>query len=279
MSEPLKIWSYSGTRWSFLNNREWRAVPFKGLSDLCDRMKAESYASVKELCIVAHGDLGGHVRLDPPLTYETLEAHHKDIVRLRGFLAPAARVMFLACQAGKSEEGDRLFMPLSSMLAGCDVIGFSVANMVQGPVPGRECIHVQGMKGLSTRDDEWSECAKWALNGAIVRPPMSEFTQFQEHDPTFGNRCGSDACTGHGKYGDRCDPYKRRHWPRWLVSLDEIKRLQDAANMHQAGARTRIHGSQKHQGTSGSKRDPMHIDAPAHPTGAGRFKKQGVHGM
>jgi uncharacterized protein DUF4347 len=257
----MKVWAYHGTKWTFVRNSEYECTPFDGLSDLHRRLKGESWTAIEELCIISHGDKNGCVDLEPPLTYESVDSMRNELVRLRGYLNPGVRVMFFACTAGGGEAGDTLLKTLSSIWAGCEVIGFNTANEVQGPKPGRGAVHV--FSSTSTRNDEWSEEAKWAVNGAIIRAPFFEVTRFQDSDPQFRNRCGSDACLGHKARGHRCDPYLRRVWPKWPVSLDEIKRLREAekhAPPHSLGSGNPHHGR-------------IHIQAPAHPSGPGNFKQ------
>jgi hypothetical protein len=211
-----KVWAYSGIQSAFLKNTLWEVViPFTGLADLVDKLREkESPNQVDVLAIVAHGDKAGQVQLTPPLT--NVDAARADLVRLRGFIKHGGRLMFLACQAATGVAGDTFLMKISRIIAGCEVVGFVVANQVYAPQAGT----VKVFSVNSSRNDEWSEEAKWAVNGSIVRPPAFEVLLYQERDPSGKNHCGSDKCPGHGGRGHkhRCDPYQRSSWPPWIVS-------------------------------------------------------------
>ena len=229
----MKLWAVSGIQTPFKNTSEYKVIGFGGVRDLCASIENESWRDIEELIVVAHGDLGGHVECAiTPLTMDTIEPQREDLQRLGSYLRKQARVMFLACSCGIGGAGDLLLTRLSSIFAGCDVIGFVVSNKVYGPDPGRGCLHV--FSDSSTRNDEWSEQAKWAKDGAVVRPALPEYTGFAERDPTLRNRCGSDNCHGHQRIAvnEHCDPYRRTSWPKWPVSVDEMTRIREAKALH-----------------------------------------------
>ncbi|MCK6553359.1 DUF4347 domain-containing protein [Candidatus Binatia bacterium] len=260
-----QVWAYHGVQSRFVNTTDWTAIPFGGLPDLYTKMRAESCTHVDRLCIVAHGDRNGYVDLDPPLTWETVDGMRGDVVKLGQVLNAGARVIFYACTAGGGVEGDRLLTKLSSMWPGRDVIGFNTANETAGPTPGPGAVKSSSKTAL--RNDEWSNEAKWAHNGKIVRAPLFEFTYFQEHDPLFKNRCGSDGCPGHGAYGHSCDPYNRRTWPTWVVSRNAIEKLKASG----AGGKAALPEAKS---VGSPQRDRVHPRAPAYPAGTGNFRRR-----
>jgi hypothetical protein len=210
----MKVWVYSGTKSNFMSTSEWPIVfRFSGIADLNEKLKAEGVMSIDRLMIVSHGDKAGYVGLDPPLQDDVPQPARHDLAYLRNFLASNARVMFIACVAGRGPPGDKLLMAISYVLASCEIVGFIVPNEVWGPIPGGFKVNMPG----HDRNDEWSPYAKWARNGAIIRPSLFERLRFQEGDPTKKNRCGSQNCRGHAARGlnDVCDPYRRVKWPEW----------------------------------------------------------------
>lgn len=209
-----RVWACSGIESAFMHTNAWpETVPFTGLPDLIGKLRDKHLSNqIDVLAIVAHGDRGGCVLLTPPLV--DVDAARADLTRLRTFLKPDARLIFFACMSAGGFAGDGFLRGVSQILAGCEVVGFIVANQVFAPLAGTVKVFSQN----STRNDEWSEEAKWALNGSIVRPPAFEVLQCQEKDPSRQNHCGSEKCIGHGGRGlkHRCDPYKRTSWPRWM---------------------------------------------------------------
>jgi hypothetical protein len=211
----MQIWTYSGTETNFIPARPWdKTYSFLGLADLIDRFKTEGLNNkIDVLMIVCHGNLNGILLLQPPLTFQNVDANRPLFIRLGSYLTAGTKLIFVGCTAGGGPDGDTLLQGISKILAGCTVIGFNTANMAYGPTAGPIKVYSQN----STRNDEWSEEAKWAMDGFIIRPPLAEVTEFQDHDPIFKNRCGADRCLlGHAMRGQRCDPYKRSARPQWL---------------------------------------------------------------
>jgi hypothetical protein len=210
----VKAWVYSGISSNFMSTSEWPIVfRFSGLADLNEKLKAEGAESIDRLVIASHGDKAGYIGLDPPLQDDASPPARHHLAYLRNFLASNARVMFIACMAGRGRPGDKLLMAISSVLATCEIVGFIVPNETWGPIPGGFKVYMPD----NGRNDEWSTYAKWARNGSIIRPSFFERTRFQETDPTKRNRCGSHNCPGHSARGlnDVCDPYRRVKWPEW----------------------------------------------------------------
>ena len=190
---------------------------FTNVADLNKNLQAEGcVGKVDRLVVVSHGDAGGVLRLKPPLQVDA-SAVRGDFIHLRNFLAGGAKVIFVGCVAGYGGAGDNLFRSISAILAGCDIVSYTLQNTVYDWATGNWKVSRVGVGGPSeiTRDDEWSEAAKWARNGAIVRPADQEVLTFQTKDPTGKLRCGSQHCIGHGKGLDRCNPYRRVVWPAW----------------------------------------------------------------
>lgn len=203
---------------------------FTNLTDLNKKLQGEGcVGKVDRMVIVSHGDNGGVLMFQPPLQGDARAVQH-DLVRLRNFLTPGARVIFIGCIAGSGEAGDILFKSISAILAGCDVVSYVLQNTVYDWATGSWKVARVGGAQPVTRDDEWSEAAKWAKNGAIVRSAVEETLTFQTKDPTKKLRCGSEHCPGHGKGGDVCDPYRRVVWPSWAnVSASAVESLKKSA--------------------------------------------------
>jgi hypothetical protein len=219
------VWAFSGIQSAFKAGGGWtHAIPFKGLEDLVVELGKQDLTSntVSKLAIVSHGDNAGVVQLTPPLTTASMTTSTPHLRSLRDILEPGARVVFYACQVAGGSVGDTFLMSLSRILAGCEVVGFMVANEAFAGVAGS----IKVFDAQSSRNDEYSEDTKWAQSGHIVRPPYLEVLHFQQSDPSKKNRCGSDSCLGHAGRGfvQRCSPYKRSKWPAWARDLTPLKK-------------------------------------------------------
>ncbi|MGH8217272.1 MAG: DUF4347 domain-containing protein [Steroidobacteraceae bacterium] len=257
----MKVWACYGIKSGFIDNAEWKVVGFSNIANLVPKLKDLDDHDLEELALVTHGNAPGVLQIDPELNSQNVDSYANDIEKLRDYLASGAQVTLYGCAAGCDAQGDILLKRLSGILAGCRIVGFFFFNELYGPVPGPKAVRV--FSGNVTRSDEYSEAAKWARNGVIIRPPLIEVTKFQEHDPAFTNRCGSDKCPGHSKFGDWCSPYRRTRWPTWPVSRDEIDRLRKRGLSQQPSKHKSVHGTKTHG---------VRLDSPAHPSGAGGFK-------
>ena len=213
----MKVWAYSGIKSNFMSTTEWQdSFRFDSLPHLVEVLRQhELQHKVDVLAIVAHGDTPGFVALDPPL--ESVSAAKIELVRLRNFLKSDGRLMFVACQVAGGTKGDEFLCQISTILAGVEIVGFIVANEAFGGFAGGYKIFSQN----STRNDEWSEQAKWAFNGSIIRSPLFEVLSLQSQDPLHKNRCGSNNCMGHDTQSlkSMCYPYKRTSWPKWATQM------------------------------------------------------------
>jgi uncharacterized protein (TIGR03067 family) len=165
------------------------AFKIKNLDDLIKKMSDEELVgSVSKLAIVAHGDSGGLVQLDPELTEKNVDSFSKDWKRLTQYLTPNAKFMFMSCVAGAGTEGTQLLRAISSYLPGRLVIGFTIngsirARGVAGDIweapKGRTGMNPALFKGEPRMTDE-SVFAKWVQDGRLVRlPPVDELASLK----------------------------------------------------------------------------------------------------
>jgi hypothetical protein len=198
---------------------------FTEIADLNKNLRENDCSGqIDKLVIVSHGDVPGSLMFKPPLRGNA-NAVRSDLIHLRSFLKPGAMVIFIGCIAGALEPGDILFRQISAILAGCDIVSYALQNTVNDWSTGSWQVQRVGGSTKITRDDEWSEAAKWARNGAIVRSAAEETTTIQRTDPLKKLRCGSEHCIGHGNPGDVCNPYRRIIWPAWAnVGASELEK-------------------------------------------------------
>ena len=225
------VWAVApGVHKVFQKTNEYRVVfAFTNLTDLNTKLADEgcSNSQVDRMVIVSHGDDGGVLMFDPPLRANA-SAVQNDLIRLRSFLKPDAMIICIGCISGVGGAGDTLYKSISSIVAGCTFVSYTLQNTVYDWTTGGWSVSKVGGSQAVTRNDEWSEAAKWAKNGAITRPALNEVLTFQSKDPSHRLVCGSEHCSGHGKGGDFCDPYRRILWPAWVDRPAESQKKQPA---------------------------------------------------
>ena len=209
------------------------------LATLTSQLESEKLRrSVVKIGILAHGDRPGQVLFEANkkiMTVATLNQFSKDIKGLSNFLTPKGKLIFFSCIAGLGLPGDRLLIAISRMLPGRTIVGFNELGWVgagtrgelggaastAGMIKARGHVIDKSNKGAANLPylTETSPSAKWAKDGYIIRPPISEVKTAQATDPMKKRRCGSFYCPGHKKIGQWCmGKYFRS--PGWLQYRD-----------------------------------------------------------
>lgn len=158
---------------------EWTHVfKIESLDDLLRELQDERlHGRINKLVIVAHGDLGGQVLLNPEINHKNIERFKEQFTLLKNFLRPSGRLVFMSCEAGAGKDGTFFLSRVSSFLSGPHVIGFTIKGEVRARgAPGdiyegrRIMTGMSGTQGKGagkmTEDSAWS---KWARNGKIIR--------------------------------------------------------------------------------------------------------------
>lgn len=199
------VWAYRIGAWTRSSTTGWsHSFQFESLADLNQQLEEEQLNGlVRRLAIVAHGDSGGLIQLDRPLTLSSFSTFVPELGRLRWYLTTHAMVEFYSCIMAQGEAGSTLLNQLSATLLPRTVVGFTVYGSL-GNTPGIPShpgiidVSVSGEPSSGTRMTLWGPFAKWSFRGVVVRWPVTE-QQFRA-----GNRCGNPRCRGHGSPADRC---------------------------------------------------------------------------
>lgn len=158
---------------------EWTHVfKIESLGDLLRELQDERlHGHINKLVIVAHGDLGGQVLLNPEINHKNIEQFSKQFTLLKNFLRPSGRLVFMSCEAGAGKDGTFFLSRVSSFLSGPHVIGFTIKGLIRArsapgdvyegrlTMTGMSGTHGKGA-GRMTEDSAWS---KWARNGKVIR--------------------------------------------------------------------------------------------------------------
>jgi len=200
---------------------EWdQVMEFDTLSQLLDKFRKANLTKgqVRKLGIVAHGDKGGTVQMQPvDLTKATAGQFVKDFEALREYLWESARIIFYSCVAAKQAEGSALLNELSSKyFPGRHVIGFEkygLANDGAQPAGTLRCsektvdgkVHpdfyckptatVKSETDYRRRTEqilsEYAIYAKWSYKGNIIKLPYGEIIRQTYSVPEI--ICGPEA--------------------------------------------------------------------------------------
>jgi uncharacterized protein (TIGR03067 family) len=183
--QVANVWAFKIGDYNFNygpKNPEWTHVfKIESLAELLDELKNEQlHGQIHKLAIVAHGDLGGQVLLEPEINHKNLENFKEQFTLLKNFLRSDGSLIFMACESAAGKEGSFFLAAISSFLSGPYVKGFTIKGTVRARgAPGdvfegrRTLTGMSGAKGKgSERLTEDSIFAKWARNGKIVRSDL-----------------------------------------------------------------------------------------------------------
>lgn len=213
--EMATVWAAAIGAWSSDDTTGWsHTVHFadKRLSTLMDQMNDRNLRGrVSRLAIVAHGDVGGRVELDPILTPGSLTRFRGDFQRLRYYLNRNAMVSFASCIAGSGDRGTRLLTGVSRLLPGRTIVASVVWGCFSNAFGSRSApgnLQVSRVPDCrqadSARMSPWVAHSKWAFGGEIVRWPQSE------QGLREGFTCGNPDCPTHRVPGQRCTNWAPR---------------------------------------------------------------------
>ena len=167
------------------------ALNFIDMNGLIDELSQRRLTSIHRIGIVTHGDSNGVVQFPPDITHLNIRSDRNIrslIQRFGTLLSPTASIIIYGCLAGRGQEGNTLLIEISNLLPGRTIIGFTTVSAV-GPSGNAGDIRDTGLTaysgGLSVSSisrlplqNEQSDSAKWARNGAIVRPAPNDDLAF-----------------------------------------------------------------------------------------------------
>jgi uncharacterized protein (TIGR03067 family) len=173
------VWAYHlgdfnpGAGWT-------HAFQIMNLTDLLDKLReAKLQSRILKLVVLAHGDNGGVVQLDPEINYKNVQSFAKKFQELGDFLISGGKLIFMSCQAGAGKEGTEFLGAISRLLPGRTVIGFIVKGSLRARgMAGDVWEAPRGMTGVNPapfkdepRMTEESIYAKWLRDGRPLRLP------------------------------------------------------------------------------------------------------------
>jgi hypothetical protein len=204
--DPGSGWSHTIQFGVFTSEREqelFRAGSIDpGTADLVEKLEAKGLASrVERLAIVAHGIPGAVF-----MTGKTMPpASPGSLARLGKYLVRTGMLTFASCNAGEGPNGSQFLIALSRHLPQRVVVGYSISGFFQHfkNTPGNVLEAKSGNRPPpgTAKLTPWSNYAKWAYDGIIVREPSNERAWFHN------KHCANPHCPGHKSELDRC-PYK-----------------------------------------------------------------------
>jgi Domain of unknown function (DUF4347) len=187
---------------------------FRNLGDLADKLSGIS--NITRLGIDAHGNEEGVVFLDePPLSWNNYRSY-ADSLGMLGIchLEANAKLVFYSCRSARGWRGSQLLARVSDLIPGRIIIGFNVdlygstaqiaACLPAGTITEQPVLDMQRSMLPGTRIQDvppaspWSQYAKWARNGRVIRLPLDERRALGR------NRCAAPGCPGHRSLWDEC---------------------------------------------------------------------------
>jgi len=216
-AQGRNVWAFRAGNFVDKGNGWDQVIPFSSLADINKRLAdSKLNGGVARLGIVAHGDAPGQVQLEGgPLTPETIAKYTIDLLALQAFLKSNGKLIFVSCIAAKDQAGSRLLTGLSKILTNRYVIGFEIfggfnryfsapGDVYEDPHGSSSGAPLEKQTNL-IRLTEASIYSKWALNGAIIRLPLSEVSKAQKGKEPY--RCANPACPGHKTVVGECDVF------------------------------------------------------------------------